>query len=891
MEPDGRVGARFNLGAAPDPVAVARAARVVAHVDRLAEDGETENEGHGETESEDGETESEGHGETESEGDDRDGNSESSESSSIRRAAFALRRAMDAFAEAEASRRDGEADVLVASDFLPEDWPAKANALFTLAALVEIGLAPPEACPPDVARDPRAWARVAIEASAEMGSPEARLSMADRALRRAGRTETGSRRTKTRRVARRRWRGFVPRRMTPRRTRRRPASFTFPARPLVFATATATRVGRRTREAEDGWAQVAMEEDLAARGVPEAQRHVGYRRLVGRGMARDEIAAARAFADAAASGDAAAAFNLGYMHMRGVGVPLDYARAGELFRRAADANLPAAHNGVGVLRYNGWGTPRDAAARARVRRAAPPPGTRTRRSISARYTSRAWARREISRARSNCSRWRARRGTGARRTRSRRRTWTARGRARLRRGGAIVLDVSRGTTRVGGDAGTRRARPGRNLRGGRGRGRGEGERRVGGFGGPGRVDRRRRTRRRRLGRARNPPRNPPRLPPDPWRALATFAALAESGSESAASNAAHMLRRDGAARTFAVDPDDAAARLFRRAARAGNAEAHVDLGDMAWDAVRAAGRTRPHVHLPDEEEEEGSDEREEKRARVPGTSGPGDSGAGARAGESRDHPDPSSGVVPSYTAVAPPPGTSPEATVAFHYRAAANAGFVEGAVSLAWARVHGVGVPRDLRAAARILRGAARDSQDDIEAVVPALAYAGVGALRVAERFARMAGFERALERQWRWPALVDGEKTERRIDATDRSNAVLDGGGGTTRHTGTDRSRRRATGNVSSGARRAPMEDALLTLLMCGAAAVGMARAAVGRRRDGGVGEPGGGEDRGGVGESRDARRIRRRGRRETPRGRRRRRPRRRPRRRRGGGRVGRRA
>ena len=180
-------------------------------------------------------------------------------------------------------------------------------------------------------------------------------------------------------------------------------------------------------------------------------------------------------------------------------------------------------------------------------------------------------------------------------------------------------------------------------------------------------------------------------------------------------------------------------------------------------------------------------------------------------------------------------------------------------MSLAWARVHGVGVPRDLRAAARILWGAARDSQDDIEAVVPALAYAGVGALRVAERFARMVGFERALERQWRWPALVDGEKTERGFD---RDGSFKRGSRrrrrrGTTRHTGTDRSRRRATGNVSSGARRAPMEDALLTLLMCGAAAVGMARAAVGRRRDGGVGEPGGGEDRGGVGESRDARRF----------------------------------
>ena len=784
---------------------------------------------------------------------------------------------MDAFAEAEASRRDGEADVLVASDFLPEDWPAKANALFTLAALVEIGLAPPEACPPDVARDPRAWARVAIEASAEMGSPEARLSMADRALRRVG--EDGdwfsSDEDSARCAAAMAW--LRPAADDAAADAEASGEFHLPRAPPRLRDRDRDAGWTTDAEAEDGWAQVAMEEDLAARGVPEAQRHVGYRRLVGRGMARDEIAAARAFADAAEAGDAAAAFNLGYMHMRGVGVPLDYARAGELFRRAADANLPAAHNGVGVLRYNGWGTPRDAAAARDAFAAGAAAGDPDAAfNLGALHQSGVGAERNLTRAfelfqvASEAGHWRAPHalasayldGAGTSRdcAEAARLFWTfleeRLGWAETQERAVLVLDGTFGEVGDGDgvrekDASEDSADPDGST---------DADERAGFL----------------LGRARNPPRNPPRLPPDPWRALATFAALAESGSESAASNAAHMLRRDGAARTFAVDPDDAAARLFRRAARAGNAEAHVDLGDMAWDAVRAAGGPGPHVHLPDEEEEEGSDEREEKRARVsprvPGTSGdsgdspPGTSGdsgdSGARAGESshgesRDFPDPSSGVVPSYTAVAPPPGTSPEATVAFHYRAAANAGFVEGAVSLAWARVHGVGVPRDLRAAARILRGAARDSQDDIEAVVPALAYAGVGALRVAERFARMAGFERALERQWRWPALVDGEKTERGFDATDRSNAVLDGGGGTTRHTGTDRSRRRATGNVSSGARRAPMEDALLTLLMCGAAAVGMARAAVGRRRDGGVGEPGGGEDRGGVGESRDARRF----------------------------------
>ena len=56
--------------------------------------------------------------------------------------------------------------------------------------------------------------------------------------------------------------------------------------------------------------QLQMEEDLAARGVPEAQRHLGYRQLLGRGVPPDAAAAAVAFAEAAAAGDEYAQFNL-----------------------------------------------------------------------------------------------------------------------------------------------------------------------------------------------------------------------------------------------------------------------------------------------------------------------------------------------------------------------------------------------------------------------------------------------------------------------------------------------------------------------------------------------------------------------------------------------------
>ena len=64
---------------------------------------------------------------------------------------------------------------------------------------------------------------------------------------------------------------------------------------LSNATCTATARWVSEEELENGDEQITMEEDMAARGVPEAQRHIGYRRLVGRGVDRDEAGALQDF--------------------------------------------------------------------------------------------------------------------------------------------------------------------------------------------------------------------------------------------------------------------------------------------------------------------------------------------------------------------------------------------------------------------------------------------------------------------------------------------------------------------------------------------------------------------------------------------------------------------
>lgn len=102
-----------------------------------------------------------------------------------------------------------------------------------------------------------------------------------------------------------------------------------------------------------------LDEDLALRGVPEYQRQMGYRQLVGQGVEQNPENAWRNFQAAAAAGDEVAMFNLGYMHMKGVGRPVNYSLAHSYFTRAVRRRPPlaAALNGLGVLHFNGWGVP------------------------------------------------------------------------------------------------------------------------------------------------------------------------------------------------------------------------------------------------------------------------------------------------------------------------------------------------------------------------------------------------------------------------------------------------------------------------------------------------------------------------------------------------------
>jgi SEL1 protein len=238
--------------------------------------------------------------------------------------------------------------------------------------------------------EPQKWAAAAVFAAAEMGSRDARLAAGDRVLR--GRGAAFS---------------FFEDEDADHQDDFDAVDFDVPDVPDIdFACERATRVyllpaaeraadaaeaagdvrvppepprlRARERDAgyvddadaeEDGDAQIEMERDMAARGVPEAERHLGYRALMGRGVARDEGDALARFRAAADLGDPLAMFNLGYMHMHGVGTGVNHTEARALFEKAASLDVAAAHNGVGVLDYNGWatgdGAPDLAAARAR----------------------------------------------------------------------------------------------------------------------------------------------------------------------------------------------------------------------------------------------------------------------------------------------------------------------------------------------------------------------------------------------------------------------------------------------------------------------------------------------------------------------------------------------
>ena len=351
----------------------------------------------------------------------------------------AARRASRLGGEKNAAETPNFSQTVASLEDLPADWRAVADALYLLASLVELGVAPrtrdaypeprielanrsrqktnregekekrrerlfetdpdgrwsdvhfadadpsaPVLVPTHPAlASPKAWAAAAVFAAAEMGSREARLAAGDRVLR--GR---GFRFAKP----------FVPDddddRDDAETTRidaaceRATRVYLFPVAERIADAAEADgdvrvpseppRLRDRERDAgyvddadaeDDGDAQIEMERDMAARGVPEAERHLGYRALVGRGVRRDEQDALRRFGNAANLGDPLAMFNLGYMHMRGVGTEVNHTEARRLFEKAASLDVAAAHNGVGVLDYNGWatadGAPDVVAARAR----------------------------------------------------------------------------------------------------------------------------------------------------------------------------------------------------------------------------------------------------------------------------------------------------------------------------------------------------------------------------------------------------------------------------------------------------------------------------------------------------------------------------------------------
>ncbi|PRW60182.1 Hrd3 like [Chlorella sorokiniana] len=100
-----------------------------------------------------------------------------------------------------------------------------------------------------------------------------------------------------------------------------------------------------------------FEQDLAARGDPEAHRQLGYRMLTGNGLPRDLAGAHREFNIAARGGDPYAMFNLGYMAIKGLHVQQNFTKAREHFQDAAARDLPSALNGLGVLHFHGQGTP------------------------------------------------------------------------------------------------------------------------------------------------------------------------------------------------------------------------------------------------------------------------------------------------------------------------------------------------------------------------------------------------------------------------------------------------------------------------------------------------------------------------------------------------------
>jgi TPR repeat protein len=98
---------------------------------------------------------------------------------------------------------------------------------------------------------------------------------------------------------------------------------------------------------------------LAEKGDPSAQFRLGTLYLEGKGVAADDVEAAKWFLLAANQGEPTAQYNLGASYAEGTGVKQDDAEAARWFRRAADQGMVYAQLNIGIMYIDGKGVPQD----------------------------------------------------------------------------------------------------------------------------------------------------------------------------------------------------------------------------------------------------------------------------------------------------------------------------------------------------------------------------------------------------------------------------------------------------------------------------------------------------------------------------------------------------
>ncbi len=100
-------------------------------------------------------------------------------------------------------------------------------------------------------------------------------------------------------------------------------------------------------------------QERAEQGDPVAQNELGSRYYAGRGVERDDAAAARWIRLAAAQDYAPAQYNLGLLHFRNRGVAGSDAEAARWYRAAAEQGYAPAQAGLGYLYIYGAGLDED----------------------------------------------------------------------------------------------------------------------------------------------------------------------------------------------------------------------------------------------------------------------------------------------------------------------------------------------------------------------------------------------------------------------------------------------------------------------------------------------------------------------------------------------------